>query len=187
MELAWIATRIVACLTWVTFGICMRWYFRRAREANRAKRWLIRAAGASTLAQLAALALVQPPILSLMLAGLACFAAGNVLYWWALAAHGKDRPAFAFLPAKPTALTAAGPYGLVRHPIYAAYLICWVAGALSTGQVWLLGTVAVMGVLYYRAARQEETGFLTSPLAEQYRAYQGRTGMFLPRILPSAS
>jgi protein-S-isoprenylcysteine O-methyltransferase Ste14 len=187
MELAWIATRIVACVTWVAFAICMRWYFRRSRETNRAKRLLTRAAGACTLAQLGAFAFVQPPSLVLLLAGLAFFAAGNLLYWWALAAHGKRRPAFACLPSTPTALTAAGPYGRVRHPIYAAYLACWIAGALATGQAWLLATVAIMGVLYYRAARQEEAGFLSSPLAVQYRAYQGRTGMFLPRVLPTAS
>ena len=46
---------------------------------------------------------------------------------------------------------------------------------------WLLGTVALMGVLYYRAARQEEESFLAGALAEQYRDYQTKTGMFLPR------
>ncbi len=187
MELTWIAVRATACLTWVAFTICMRYYFRRAREARPAKDWLIRAATVSTLCQLAALALARAPGLTLLIAGLACYVVGNVLYWWALAAHGKARPAFACLPANPTALTATGPYCLVRHPIYAAYLMCWLAGALATGQLWLLGTVAVMGILYSRAARKEEAEFLSSPLAEQYRAYQRRTGMFLPRLLPSAS
>ena len=32
------------------------------------------------------------------------------------------------------------------------------------------------------AARQEEKGFLTSPLASRYVEYQRRTGMFFPKV-----
>src|SRR5262249_33621281 len=44
----------------------------------------------------------------------------------------------------------------------------------------LLLPVALMGALYYRAARQEEEAFLNSPFAPHYREYRRGTGMFLP-------
>jgi protein-S-isoprenylcysteine O-methyltransferase Ste14 len=173
-------------LTWAAFTVCMRYYFRKRRQASTAKDWLVRCAFFCTALHLLALALVAPPNLPLAWAALACYAAANVFYWWALAAHGRERPAFVFVPVAPAAFTDRGPYRLVRHPIYTAYLLGWLAGTLATGLPWLLLTVAVMGLLYYRAARLEEKSFLASPFARQYRAYQRRTGMFLPRSLAPA-
>jgi protein-S-isoprenylcysteine O-methyltransferase Ste14 len=183
MEIAWAIALITAILTWAAFAVCMRVYFRRAGEKNAAKDWLVRAAFACTAAQLICFAFGQPPSLVLALVGFACYALGNLAYWWALAAHGQERPDFACLPSAPSALTSTGPYRFIRHPIYAAYLLCWLAGPFVTGHWWLLATVLFMGVLYYRAARQEEDSFLAGPLADQYRVYQGQTGMFLPRLV----
>ena len=39
-----------------------------------------------------------------------------------------------------------------------------------------------MAVLYYRAARDEERSLLAGPMAEQYREYSQRTGMFVPKL-----
>lgn len=186
MEITWIAARLTALLTWAAFAVCMRCYFRRARESSPAKDRLVLLAWLCTLAQLAVFAFGRPPILSLMIAGLVCFGLGHLLYWWALASHGKARPDFAGLSSAPTTLTASGPYRVIRHPIYAAYLVCWLAGALATGQALLLVSLGVMGVLYYRAAREEETSFLAGSLAGPYRDYQSRTGMFLPRLRRAA-
>ena len=82
----------------------------------------------------------------------------------------------------PPRLKTTGPYRLVRHPIYSAYLLGWVSGALATGQWWLFICPALMAALYYLAARQEEHMILSGPLAGQYRVYCQRTGMFVPRV-----
>jgi protein-S-isoprenylcysteine O-methyltransferase Ste14 len=79
-------------------------------------------------------------------------------------------------------LTTAGPYRLVRHPIYAAYLLAWCAGAAIAGQPWLLAPVLGMGLFYVSAARQEETSFLASAFAIPYSEYRRRTGMFVPKV-----
>src|SRR3974377_2186180 len=97
--------------------------------------------------------------------GLACYGAANVVFWWALAAHGKAHPAFAFIPVTPFSFTRTGPYRLVRHPIYSAYLLAWLAAPIVTGRWWLLLTLAWMWLLYYRAACSEEVHFSTSPFA----------------------
>src|SRR5262249_36865737 len=134
MKIAWAATLITAILTWATFAVCMRVYFRRARERNAAKDWLVRAAFVCTLAQLPWSARGRPTSLALLLVGAGCYALGHVAYWWALVAHGRERPDFACVPSTPSALTSTGPYRFVRHPIYAAYLMCWLAGPFVTGQ-----------------------------------------------------
>jgi protein-S-isoprenylcysteine O-methyltransferase Ste14 len=171
--------------TWVTFTVCMRYYFRRYRKANAAKAWLIRCGAACTLTQMAVVTVGAPPAALLAWTGVALYAAANALFWWALGTHGRDRPSFAFVPVAPASFTRRGPYRLMRHPIYTAYLVGWLAGAAAAGQPWLLAAVAVMGAFYHRAARQEERQFLTSPVREEYRSYCRRTGMFLPRLLPA--
>jgi protein-S-isoprenylcysteine O-methyltransferase Ste14 len=173
-----------AYLTWIPFAVCMRYYFRRYRTANRAKDWLVRCGGVCSLAQMALLPLCDLPAPPLVYVGVAGFVLASGLFWWALATHGRRRPNFAFVPAVPEAFTASGPYRLVRHPIYTAYLLGWLGGTLACGQFWLLALVALMGVFFYRAARQEEVLMLASSLGPQYRAYCRRTGMFLPKVLP---
>ncbi len=84
------------------------------------------------------------------------------------------------IPTTPTFLTQSGPYRLVRHPIYSAYLLAWVAGPVICGQPLLLLSTLVMAVIYFFAARQEESWFAGSELAEDYRRYRSRTGMFVP-------
>lgn len=173
-----------AYLTWITFAVCMRYYFRRYRKANAAKSWLIRCGGLCSLAQMALVTVcprVAPP---LAWTGVVVYGVANALFWWALATHGRDRPSFAFIPVAPGSFTNAGPYRLMRHPIYTAYLLAWLAGAVACGQPWLLAMVVGMGAFYYRAARQEERQFLTSPLRQEYRRYRRRTGMFLPKLVP---
>jgi protein-S-isoprenylcysteine O-methyltransferase Ste14 len=182
MELTRVAVLSAAGSTWAAFALCMRWYFRHARRENAAKRRLTFAAFLCTLAEAVALARSAPTGPLLAWAGTACFAAAQGLFWWALAAHGRYRPAFAFVPVAPACLVRTGPYRLVRHPIYASYLLAWLAGAVAAGQPWLLLTVALMGGLYCRAARQEERSFLAGPFASQYREYRKRTGMFVPRL-----
>ena len=182
MDLARAAVLAAGWGTWGAFAVCMRCYFRRARDPHPAKRRLTRWAFACTLADLVVLTLPGPPGRLAAWAGVGGYAAAQGLFWWALAAHGRRRPAFAGVPVAPAAFVRAGPYRLVRHPIYTAYLLAWLAGAAATGCPWLLLPVALMGTLYYRAARQEEDAFLNSPFAPHYRDYQRGTGMFLPRL-----
>ena len=176
-----IITISVAWFTWIGFAAAMRYYFRCARQKNFAKTFLTLSAFASTLSQLVVLGLSKPPNRLQMWAGLACFSLANSLFWWALAAHGKLRPAFAFIDIKPASFTQSGPYQWIRHPIYTAYLLGWLAGPFVTGQAWLLMTVAWMGILYYAAARQEEKHFANTIFRRDYAQYQKRTGMFLPK------
>jgi protein-S-isoprenylcysteine O-methyltransferase Ste14 len=159
----------------------MRTYFRCADQRTPAKTALILCGFACTAAQIAVIAIGRPAGTAWFWLGAGGYALANFVFWWALSAHGKTHPAFAFIRVSPSSLTTAGPYRVVRHPIYSAYLLAWCAGAVISAQPLLLLGVVCMGLFYTNAARQEESWFLSSPLAPRYREYQRRTGMFFPR------
>lgn len=116
------------------------------------------------------------------LGGLALYAASLALFWWAVQINRSAPLSFAFSRDQPQHLVVAGPYRHVRHPFYTAYTLTWLAGAVVIPAPWLLLSVLVMFYFYWQAARQEEIKFGASEFAEAYRDYQGRTGMFAPRL-----
>jgi protein-S-isoprenylcysteine O-methyltransferase Ste14 len=168
-------------VTWAGFFGAAR-YFRSGKGVSAARLLLMLGAVACTSAELlAAWRTPEPPAAGVVLAAGLCGLA-NLLYWWSLWTHGRRRPAFALRPVPPATFQQGGPYALVRHPIYSAYLLAWLAGPVGTGQLWLLAPLAVMAAFFSVAARQEEAFFGRSAFAAEYRAYRRRTGMFLPRI-----
>lgn len=115
-------------------------------------------------------------------AGTALNALSHVVFWGAVNAHGGRRPSGAFASGPPDSLALTGPYRLVRHPIYVAYLLalCAAASLCGSAEVWLV--TAWMAVVYALAAVQEERLILESSLAESYRRYRQRVGMFVPKV-----
>jgi protein-S-isoprenylcysteine O-methyltransferase Ste14 len=172
---------LVASGTWVGFA-SIKSYFRYANRRTPAKTGLMVSAFICTVVQVIAMIRARPASPVWFWLGIAGYGVANCLFWRALAAHGKSHPAFAFIRVAPASLTTAGPYRLVRHPIYTAYLLTWCAGAAICAQPWLLLTVGCMGVFYGSAAHQEEKTFLASGFGPAYQAYRGRTGMFFPKL-----
>ena len=80
----------------------------------------------------------------------------------------------------PTHLVQRGPYKIIRHPFYTAYLLCFLGGAIAANSLW--GMLGVLGLsyLYHLAADQEEKKFMGSVLRQQYDTYQQQTGKFIP-------
>jgi protein-S-isoprenylcysteine O-methyltransferase Ste14 len=110
------------------------------------------------------------------------FAASIALFWSAVYVN-KDRPlAFAFSRENPTRFLRSGPYKFVRHPIYAAYSLAWLAGPLVTAKWWMLAIFLLMGTIYYKAARLEEMSFRDSAFSREYEEYRKATGMFVPKL-----
>jgi protein-S-isoprenylcysteine O-methyltransferase Ste14 len=173
-------------LTWGVYGVKVMRYFKHSQDRTALKSALIIFGWFCTVAQLVLIAMTGVPFVVWTILGFAFLVTGNVLFWSALKAHGKQHPAFAFIPVPPSQLTTAGPYSIVRHPIYTAYLLIWLAGAIGAAQPLLLIAPLVMGIFYLIAAYQEEQAFLGSNLAAAYREYQSRTGMFVPKLLRMA-
>lgn len=96
--------------------------------------------------------------------------------------HGRWRTERANFAFENTArLVDRGPYGYVRHPMYGSLLlllwgVCLKGPHLLPVALALLGSVALM-----LAARVEE-GENLATFGETYRAYMGRTRMFVPFV-----
>lgn len=85
---------------------------------------------------------------------------------------------FGLLPAQ-RGLVVAGPYRLVRHPIYLGYLIGHIGFLLVNFSWWNLGVLALLYVAQvYRIGREEAVLAATSAA---YRDYQQRVRW---RLLP---
>lgn len=106
---------------------------------------------------------------------------GSILLFFSAAKANKEKIlTLAFSNDAPTRLLAVGPYRWIRHPFYASYSLGYFAGGLGSGGIYYFIPFIVMFFLYYWAASREEGKFGNSDLAEEYRVYRERTGMFLP-------
>ena len=115
-------------------------------------------------------------------AGTVLLLASLALFWSSIHVN-RDQPlSLSFSTDQPDHLITRGPYRLIRHPFYLSYLLAWSAAPVVTKRWWLAVGPLTMAALYRRAARFEEAKFLASPLAECYREYQTRTGMFVPTV-----
>ena len=109
-------------------------------------------------------------------AGIALQAVGTAFQFYAKYTLGRS---FGLLPAR-RAIVVAGPYRVVRHPIYLGYLIGHVGFLLANFSV---RNAAVLGLLYaaqvLRIVREERV--LTT--SDEYRRYRERVRWrLLPRI-----
>jgi protein-S-isoprenylcysteine O-methyltransferase Ste14 len=75
-------------------------------------------------------------------------------------------------------LVTAGPYAVIRHPIYTGILTGMLGSAIALGPALFL-IFLLLAVYFLYSARQEEKRMrLLFP--DQYPAYQARTKMLLP-------
>ena len=177
---------VVAVFAWnvVRFGIALRRGFTRPDGVPRLMRlmglcgavaavangWVIAWAGTAPLWRAA---------LALLILGVSQW-----VFRAAERATRAQRLSIAFSTDLPGHLNQAGPYRLVRHPFYLAYLLTWAGAAVATAHPASLAVLPGMAAFYAFAASQEEGKFLRSPLAAAYRRYQAATGRFLPRLTP---
>ena len=73
----------------------------------------------------------------------------------------------------------AGPYGMVRHPIYTGLLLALYATALDHGTIFALVGVLVLTIAFIVKARLEER-FLNTELGPGYGQYERRVPMLVP-------
>jgi protein-S-isoprenylcysteine O-methyltransferase Ste14 len=89
------------------------------------------------------------------------------------------------MPRRNATLVLTGPYRWIRHPMYSATLIMIVAWTLLTANlVVATGGIGVFALMAARSRTEERR--LVEKFGEAYRAYQSRTGRFLPRLSSEA-
>lgn len=165
------------------FLVGVRRVFRRAPERHGYRASLT---SASVLVA-EAVAIAAAPVPPARAAAAVAVLAAAVALFASAARVNRARPlGLAFAVSAPEHVQTGGPYALVRHPFYASYLLAFAGGWLAAGMPALAPAFALGLWTYWRAARREERAFLASPVADAYRAYAARTGMFLPRPLALA-
>lgn len=107
------------------------------------------------------------------------FVSALALFWWTIAITRRNRPDVAHHDAAPHQLYCTGPYRIVRHPFYLAYLLFWTGTALSVGAWQWLGMI-LFTVWYGFLAYREERRFIQSDLGGIYADYQKKSWMLFP-------
>ena len=102
-----------------------------------------------------------------------------IIFWWSIRTAKQLDFAFSDNVGK---IITNGPYGLVRHPFYISYILCWLTGSLLFNSFLLWITLTYLIFFYFLSARREEKVILQSTHAIEYASYKKEIGMFLPRI-----
>lgn len=92
-------------------------------------------------------------------------------------------------PTEQHRIVDTGPYGIVRHPVYAGLLLAAIATALERGRVEAIAAVFVLIAGVSLRARLEER-FLRRDLGDEtYSAYRRRVPMLVPfmKLAPASA
>ncbi len=107
------------------------------------------------------------------------------LFAWTHQALGKNWSA-SLVTKEGHTLVASGPYRWVRHPMYTAFILQYLALLLVSAN-WVIG-ITGLGISILSVARVgEEEALMIEEFGDQYRAYMERTERFLPRLRRSES
>lgn len=79
-------------------------------------------------------------------------------------------------------LVQAGPYRLIRHPIYTGFLLLFLGNAVMVGDWRGLLAVAIVFVSFWRKLRLEEK-WLGEHFGPAYEAYRSNTKALIPAVL----
>jgi protein-S-isoprenylcysteine O-methyltransferase Ste14 len=114
-------------------------------------------------------------------AGLILSVAGYLLMGWALLRLGGGYQPGGSVPRPTDRMIVAGPYRLVRHPMYTAAL-CIALGLTCLTQSLACLAVFVIYAVIVRLLIPAEEAVLKRAYGEQYESYQRRVGSVIPLI-----
>ena len=121
---------------------------------------------------------VAVQLLGLVLQGLA------LLLFWVTIRETRNASLLAvFTDKNPGSLVTSGPYRYIRHPFYSSYLLFWLGWAIATANLLSLVLFAIMFLIYWRAAAQEEEKFAHTPMADEYASFKSGRTRFIPFVL----
>jgi protein-S-isoprenylcysteine O-methyltransferase Ste14 len=113
--------------------------------------------------------------------GLVVYISGYLLMAWALGVLGRNYQLGGSAPRAEDQMIIAGPYRLVRHPMYTAALSISLGLALLMHAWVLMGIFCIYLTLIFMLIPMEENG-LWRAYGRQYSAYRQKTWRLLPFI-----
>ncbi len=113
--------------------------------------------------------------------GLALIVAGPLFMIWSAATLGRHFDVEVLVHGAHE-VVRTGPYGVVRHPIYAGMALHFIGASLATGNLlFIAGTLFVSFPALYQRASAEET-LLRRALGEAYERYRREVPMLFPML-----
>jgi protein-S-isoprenylcysteine O-methyltransferase Ste14 len=103
-----------------------------------------------------------------------------LLFTWAARLHLGPLWSSTSAPTEDHRIVDTGPYGIVRHPVYAGLLLAVIATAVERGRVEAVaGALVLIAAVSLRAKLEER--FLRRDLGDEtYGAYRRRVPMLVP-------
>jgi protein-S-isoprenylcysteine O-methyltransferase Ste14 len=129
------------------------------------------------------LGLVVPVRIYNGLAAIAILVCSLSLYEWARHVISGRSFYIAWSGDVPEALCDRGPYVYIRHPIYASYILAFLAELAAIPTPITLAVFLFNAGLFTHAALSDERTLASGAFAAEYALYKKRTGMFLPRLV----
>lgn len=75
-----------------------------------------------------------------------------------------------------------GPFSIVRHPVYGAWIVLIMPGIALMYRSWILLVVPILMYSAFRLLINREEGYLRERFGTQYVDYKVRVGALLPRL-----
>ena len=114
--------------------------------------------------------------------GIAIALTGFALLQWAQTTLGKSWSDTPRMMIEQTLITD-GPYRIVRHPIYTAFIFI-LGSTLPISANWLIGLTWIgMAILEIVSRIHFEENLMLEYFGDQYREYMNRTGRLLPKLI----
>jgi protein-S-isoprenylcysteine O-methyltransferase Ste14 len=105
-----------------------------------------------------------------------------ILYEWARSTIRGRRFHIIYSDQEPEALCTDGPYGYIRHPLYASYITAFVAVFVLRPTLFAAVVLALNVVFFTYGAVRDERALESGTFAADYAAYKARVGRFFPRL-----
>ena len=174
---------LLALANLALIGLLPRVFFRRDGRLN--GRWWLTAApffisGATLLA--GGLGLIAPVTTPAGVVATFCSVVSIVAIGLTILTHRVPLALWHQDNDSPVELVTAGPYRLVRHPFYGAFLVGLVGCLLAFPHLITLATLMYAAVVLDVTARREERRLLGSTFGSDYERYMRQTGRLLPMV-----
>jgi len=127
------------------------------------------------------LSVPSPVVIALEWVGISLSVLGYFLMAWALVTLGRNYQVGGSVPRPADRLVAQGPYGIVRHPMYAAALCISLGLALVTQSLALLAVNVIYLVLIVPLMPFEEDA-LRRAYGDQYVSYSRQVWRLVPFV-----